>query len=86
MEGQDHLKELYNVKDPPARKDQQIGRENTIATRTEIASLFKRYIHKDHSPWILPMKGFFAQSLFFSLLSYHIWFTVRVVDPLNPSF
>ena len=38
MEGQDHLKELYNVKDPLERKDQQIGRENTVATRTEIAS------------------------------------------------
>ena len=38
MEDQDHLKGLYNVKDPPARKDQQIGRENTVATRTEIAS------------------------------------------------
>ena len=38
MKGQDHLKELYNVKDLPERKDKQIGRENTVTTRTEIAS------------------------------------------------
>ena len=54
--------ELYNVRDPPGRRDQKICRENTVATRIEIASQFKRNIHKEHSPWILLRKGFFAQS------------------------
>ena len=55
--------ELYNVRDPPGRRDRKIYRENTIATKTIIVSKFKRNIHEDHFPRILPRKVFFAQSL-----------------------
>ena len=43
-------KRIYNVRDPLGMGDREICRENIIATRTEIASKFKRNILKDHSP------------------------------------
>ena len=38
------------MRDLPGRKDREICGENTVATRTEIVSKFKRNILKDHSP------------------------------------
>ena len=52
-------------------KKREIGRENIVATRTEIVSKFKRNIFKDHSPRILPRKDFFDR-VCLSLLSYYL--------------
>ena len=48
------------MRDPPGRGDRKICRENTVVRITKIVSKFKRNIHKDHSPQILPRKVFFA--------------------------
>ena len=52
-------------------KKREIGRENIVATRTEIVSKFKRNILKDHSPRILLRKDFFDK-ICLSLLSYYL--------------
>jgi len=63
---------LYNERDPPGTGiHEEIGRENIVATRTEIVSKFKRNIFKDHSPRILPRKDFFDR-VCLSLLSYYL--------------
>ena len=60
-----NLKRIYNVRDPPEKKDWKICWENIVVTRTEIVSKFKRNILKDHYPQILSRKAFFPQSFFF---------------------
>ena len=57
------------MRDPLGMGDRKICRENTVATRTQIVSKFKRNLLKDHSPRTLLRKAFFAQSLFFFTFS-----------------
>ena len=76
---------LYNERDPLGTGiHEEIGRENTVAIRTEIVSKFKKNIFKDHSPQILPRKDFldifclsllskdFFDKICLSLLSYYL--------------
>ena len=76
---------LYNERDPLGIGiHEEIGRENTVAIRTEIVSKFKKNIFKDHSPQILPRKDFFDRfclsllskdffdKICLSLLSYYL--------------
>ena len=58
MKGQDHLKGVYNGRDPLGGGDRKIWRERIVATRTEIASKSKRTIFKNHSHWTSPRKDF----------------------------
>ena len=52
---------LYNERDPLGTGiHEEIGRENTVAIRTEIVSKFKINIHKDNSPQIFSRKIFFV--------------------------
>ena len=63
---------LYNERDPLGTGiREEIGRENTVAIRTEIVSKFKKNIFKDHCPQILPRKDFFDK-ICLSLLSYYL--------------
>ena len=63
---------LYNERDPPGTGiHEEIGKENTVAIRIEIASKFKKNIFKDHSPQILLRKDFFDRFCL-SLLSYYL--------------